>query len=284
MAYLFDPNNDAGGFKVNFATGEVTVNPVYVSENNSTSQTRYLDDIFGYGDNMSDEEKAGWTKTKASGDHYIFANNTYHTLNFFYLERGAGASNLELSYNLTEFPSTAITKVDQYDNPIQGAKFAVYAADDEYNYLADKGSDVSYTAAQLTNCDYDSSGNIVDSDGKTVVKALYTGTTDENGNMVFVDNNGMYYSLGDASTHAVLVGHRGLPSAKLFTNLDKLAVGDSFSVTALGEQMWYEVDQILIVEPTDVFALGIEEGAGLLHASYLHALRREHAPPAGAGA
>lgn len=69
--------------------------------------------------------------------------------------------------------------------------------------------------------------------------------------------------VGGESTHSVLVGHRGLPSAKLFTNLDRLAVGDTFSLTCLGEVMYYEVDQVLIVEPDDTSALAIEEGKDL---------------------
>ena len=69
--------------------------------------------------------------------------------------------------------------------------------------------------------------------------------------------------VGGASTHAVLMGHRGLPSAKLLTNLDRLEVGDSFSITCLGETLYYEVDQVLIVEPTDLSALAIQEGEDL---------------------
>ena len=61
-------------------------------------------------------------------------------------------------------------------------------------------------------------------------------------------------------THCVLSGHRGLPSAKLFTNLDKLAVGDTFLLRVLDEVLTYEVDQILIVEPEQVDALGIVPG------------------------
>ena len=69
--------------------------------------------------------------------------------------------------------------------------------------------------------------------------------------------------VGGPSTHAVLVGHRGLPSARLLTDLDRLGVGDSFSVTCLGETLFYEVDQVLVVEPSDVSALAIEEGEDL---------------------
>ena len=69
--------------------------------------------------------------------------------------------------------------------------------------------------------------------------------------------------VGGASTHAVLSGHRGLPSAKLFTNLDRLATGDTFLIRVLDETLTYEVDQILIVEPSDTSALAIEPGRDL---------------------
>ena len=57
---------------------------------------------------------------------------------------------------------------------------------------------------------------------------------------------------GGAGTHCVLSGHRGLPSARLFTDLDKLEVGDVFTLTVIDLTMTYQVDQILVVEPDDV--------------------------------
>ena len=69
--------------------------------------------------------------------------------------------------------------------------------------------------------------------------------------------------VGGEGTHCVLSGHRGLPSAKLFTNLDKIVEGDTFSIRVLDEVLTYEVDQILIVEPTEVDALQIEPGKDL---------------------
>lgn len=66
--------------------------------------------------------------------------------------------------------------------------------------------------------------------------------------------------VGGESTHCVLSGHRGLPSARLFTDLDKLKEGDIFELNVLGEVLTYEVDKILIVEPEDVSALSIVEG------------------------
>ena len=68
---------------------------------------------------------------------------------------------------------------------------------------------------------------------------------------------------GGESTHCVLSGHRGLPSARLFTDLDKLEVGDYFVLHVLDQTLTYEVDQILIVEPQDTQALMIQEGKDL---------------------
>ena len=69
--------------------------------------------------------------------------------------------------------------------------------------------------------------------------------------------------VGGPGTHAVLSGHRGLPSAKLFTNLDELVVGDEFLIRVLDETLTYEVDQIRIVEPDDLSDLEIEEDKDL---------------------
>ena len=66
--------------------------------------------------------------------------------------------------------------------------------------------------------------------------------------------------VGGTSTHCVLSGHRGLPSAKLFTNLDQVKEGDTFVIRVLDEILTYEVDQIRIVEPADVDDLMIENG------------------------
>lgn len=70
--------------------------------------------------------------------------------------------------------------------------------------------------------------------------------------------------VGGENTHAVLTAHRGLPSAKLFTDLDKMEVGDCFCLTIMGKQLWYEVDQILIVEPDHKDEIKIVEGMDYL--------------------
>lgn len=69
--------------------------------------------------------------------------------------------------------------------------------------------------------------------------------------------------VGGESTHCVVSGHRGLPSAKLFTDLDKLIEGDIFMIRVLDEVLTYEVDRIRIVEPTDTNDLKIIQGEDL---------------------
>jgi sortase A len=66
--------------------------------------------------------------------------------------------------------------------------------------------------------------------------------------------------IGGESTHALISGHRGLPSAKLFTDLDELEIGDTFKITVLDEVTTYEVDQIRIVLPNEVSDLKLVEG------------------------
>lgn len=66
--------------------------------------------------------------------------------------------------------------------------------------------------------------------------------------------------VGGESTHCVLSGHRGLPSARLFTDLDKMEIGDTFTLCILDEVLTYEIDQIRIVLPNEVDELSIEEG------------------------
>lgn len=68
------------------------------------------------------------------------------------------------------------------------------------------------------------------------------------------------YPLGGESTHCVLTGHRGLPSAVLFTDLDKLEMGDEFYLHVLDEILAYKVDQIKVVEPNESRDLEIVEG------------------------
>ena len=93
-----------------------------------------------------------------------------------------------------------------------------------------------------------------------VLLPIYHGTSDE----VLEEGVGHidYTSLpiGGESTHSVLCAHRGLPSAELFTYLDKVEIGDEFYIHVLDDVLAYEVDQILVVEPDELDQLQIEDG------------------------
>ena len=65
--------------------------------------------------------------------------------------------------------------------------------------------------------------------------------------------------IGGKGSHCVVSGHRGLPSARLFTDIDKLVEGDTFTLTVLNRTVTYEVDQIRIVEPTDLSDLQLDK-------------------------
>ena len=96
-----------------------------------------------------------------------------------------------------------------------------------------------------------------------VLLPIYHGTDEEILQVALGHIEGTSLPVGGSSTHSVISGHRGLPSAKLFTDLDQLKEGDIFILHVLNETLTYEVDQIHIVEPDDVSLLEIEEGKDL---------------------
>ena len=89
---------------------------------------------------------------------------------------------------------------------------------------------------------------------------VYHGTSDGVLQVAAGHLEGSSLPVGGAGTHAVISAHRGLPSAKLFTNLDELEAGDTFTITVLDRVLTYEVDQISIVLPTETDLLQPVEG------------------------
>lgn len=89
---------------------------------------------------------------------------------------------------------------------------------------------------------------------------IYHGTSEEVLQAGVGHFQGTSLPVGGESTHAVLTGHRGLPSKLLFTDLDKVAEGDVFYIRVLGETLAYEVDQILTVLPSETQDLAIVQG------------------------
>lgn len=93
---------------------------------------------------------------------------------------------------------------------------------------------------------------------------IYHGTGSSVLNSACGHLEGTSLPVGGESTHCVLSAHRGLPSAKLFTDLDKMQIGDIFTVTILGKVLTYQVDQIKVVSPNQVDDLQIEDGRDLV--------------------
>ena len=105
--------------EINFATGEVKVG--HVDGANGTKKEIEKTNI------KAKFKAAGADTTNFFGN--TFRDSTKHTLSFFYLERGAGASNMSLKFNLTTLPSSEVAKVDQNGEAVNGATFKLYRSD-----------------------------------------------------------------------------------------------------------------------------------------------------------
>lgn len=103
---------------INFATGEVKVG--HIDGANGTEQILETT-------NIKAKFQAAGATSNFTGN--TFSSSTKHKLSFFYLERGAGASNMSLKFNLTTLPSSEVEKVNQNGQAVQGAKFALYRSD-----------------------------------------------------------------------------------------------------------------------------------------------------------
>ena len=89
---------------------------------------------------------------------------------------------------------------------------------------------------------------------------LYHGTSAAVLNVAIGQLEGTSLPVGGETTHTVISAHRGLPSAKLFTDLDRMEIGDVFTITILDRTLTYQVDRIRIVEPSDVSELALVDG------------------------
>ena len=158
----------------------------------------------------------------------------------------------------------SVTNLDpkKYDEIITSAE--------EYNKrLADIGPlwtmDDAQNEAYLSELDLNESGimGYITIDKIHVMLPIYHGTDEAALQVAIGHLSGTSLPVGGPSSHCVVSGHRGLPSAKLFTDLDKMLEGDIFTLTVLDRTLTYQVDQIRIVEPSDLSELTIIPGQDL---------------------
>lgn len=153
--------------------------------------------------------------------------------------------------------------VEAVESMTQEEKDAILDAARAYNAKLPLGVHFSLTDAEME--EYESLLNLTDSGimGYVQIPSINVSlpiyhTVEERVLQIAVGHMpGASLPVGGKTTHAVMSGHRGLPSARLFTDLDKLTEGDIFTITVLDETVTYMVDQIRIVEPEDIKELGI---------------------------
>lgn len=210
--------HDAASLKIDFSTGNIYINGIQ----NGTLLSKYT------------------TAGKADGIAWngnTFADNTYHTLNFYYLERGAGGSNMALKFNLVTVPETEIDKIDQMGNAVPGATFEVYACEGD----GTKKSDTP----------------------------VATGTTDSDGVFVLQDTQGKILKLNEIKEEQkhdyLLLVETGVPagyrkSEDLILRIDKIAhdhvLNDSsYVLTCMNSTVsgGYASSRVLITAPENVY-------------------------------
>lgn len=155
--------------------------------------------------------------------------------------------------------SVANLNREEYERLIRNAE--------EYNQkLSDSGAVWSMTKEQVQEYNkelaIDESGimGYIDIPKIDIRLPLYHGTDEKILQIAIGHIAGSSLPVGGESSHCVLSGHRGLPSARLFTDLDKVVEGDTWTLTILDRTYTYECDQIRVVEPTDLSNLAIKEG------------------------
>lgn len=147
-------------------------------------------------------ERAG--KDVGELDGYTFADNTTHTLKFFYMERGNNDSNMKLKFNLIGVPETSISKVDQYDKPVKGARFAVYRSNEKGEYETEGNTYISLSDGYTVNEDT----GVISMEGGSKILPCEVHTTDKNGKIIFKDEDGGFSTIAELEerfgTHFIL--------------------------------------------------------------------------------
>ena len=168
--------HNASSLEIDFATGAVTV---YWDRNNNNAYDAGVDTPYQQTTLADAFAAAGSDTAQFAGP--TFADDTYHTLDFYYLERGNTDSNMSLKYNLVSIPESGIRKVDQNGAALGGAQFQLFPADAQYQPIGD---------------------------------AVYEGTTDPNGELVFTNEHGFPITLEqlDAQYDYMVLREVGAPA------------------------------------------------------------------------
>ena len=159
--------------------------------------------------------------------------------------------------------------ISNYENIINGNNFIDFKKEKEsainYNIALSKIKEplLNYDRLNnyydLLNINKDGMMGYITIEKIKVELPIYHGTSNEVLNSSVGHIEGSSLPIGGLTTHSVLSAHRGLPSAKLFTNLDRLEIGDTFKITILDEVLTYQVDKIVIVKPNNRDNIKIEE-------------------------
>lgn len=203
--------HDAASVKIDFSTGKITIN--------GTEQEKTLGELLG-------------------GEEGTLADNTQHTLDFFYLERGNVDSNMVLKYNLVTQPESSLIKIDQLGNPVPEAEFSLYAADN-------------------------------------LSTAIATGTTDRDGRFIFMDPANstpltiqeLYEKYGkseDGADNKLIVKEIRTPAG--YRTIDQVElsffVSKQKEVLLLSNSIWdkgaYAMPKVTVTAPGSIALLGTE--------------------------
>ena len=174
--------------------------------------------------------------------------------NSLHQTRAIGAYEETLTDMTEKDYSAYFDQADAYNEALAALSFPLA----DYKQLSERADLTAY--AELLDVGGTGVMGYIDIDAIGVELPIYHGTDAAVLNVAVGHLEGSSLPVGGAGTHCVLSAHRGLPSARLFTDLDKLKLGDTFKITVLNRLITYEVDQILIVNPDAVDALAIEEG------------------------
>ena len=157
--------------------------------------------------------------------------------------------------------AAAVANLDheEYDQIINAAvDYNEHLTNSGMLYMMDEAQKQEYDS--LLNVDGTGIMGYIDIPKIHITLPIYHGTDDKVLQVAIGHLTGTSLPVGGEGTHCVVSGHRGLPSARLFTDLDKMVEGDTWTINVLDRTLTYEVDQIRVVEPSNLADLQIEPG------------------------